>query len=119
MIDDLNSSPLSRLCASGAAAGRLRLRGCAAAASVRLEPSPARRGPVGLAVAGAVCLVAGWVAEGLAYLLHDRVAPLGVMLIGMAFAWCRRWESACSLPRKAPRPRASGVHRLPARRSIW
>ena len=38
----------------------------------------------GLALAAGICLVAGWVAEALAALLHDRVMPLAVMLLGMA-----------------------------------
>jgi len=38
----------------------------------------------GLAVAAAICLVAGWIAELLAFMLHGRVMPLAVMLLGMA-----------------------------------
>ncbi len=41
-------------------------------------------GPGGLALAATICLVAGLVAESLAFLLHDRVMPVAVMLLGMA-----------------------------------
>ncbi len=37
----------------------------------------------GLALAAAICLAAGWMAETLAVVLHDRVMPLAVMLLGM------------------------------------
>jgi len=41
-------------------------------------------GLAGLAIAAAICLVAGWIAESLALMLHDRVMPLAAMLLGMA-----------------------------------
>jgi hypothetical protein len=41
-------------------------------------------GPNGLMLAGAICLVAAGAAELLACALHGRVAPLLLMLVGMA-----------------------------------
>jgi hypothetical protein len=64
------------------------LAACVFAVALVLFPfawdRPGSGGPIGLAIAGAICLVAGWAAEGLAYLLHARVAPLSTMLLGMA-----------------------------------
>ena len=40
-------------------------------------------GSGGLALAAAICLVAGWTSETLAALLRDRVMPLALMLLGM------------------------------------
>jgi hypothetical protein len=83
MIDDLNSSPLR-----GFLRPVLLLAGCVFAVALLLLPFAWGRtgsaGPVGLAIAGAVCLCAASVAEGLACLLQHRIAPLGVMLVGMA-----------------------------------
>jgi hypothetical protein len=47
-------------------------------------PRSGSGGPGGLAVASAVCLSAGWSAEATALALKGRVAPLTVMLLGMA-----------------------------------
>lgn len=41
-------------------------------------------GVAGLAVAAAICLAAGCIAEGVAWALARHVAPLGIMLFGMA-----------------------------------
>jgi hypothetical protein len=41
-------------------------------------------GPGGLAIAGAICLGAGGMAEVVAWSVRGRVAPWGLMLVGMA-----------------------------------
>jgi len=41
-------------------------------------------GLAGLALAAAICLLAGWAAESLSCVLHGRVTPLAVVLSGMA-----------------------------------
>jgi hypothetical protein len=41
-------------------------------------------GPLGLAAAAAICLLSGWLTEGLAVLLRHSVQPVGLMVIGMA-----------------------------------
>lgn len=82
MNDDLNSSPLP---------GLLRpvtmLTGCIGVVALLLLPvawnKAASNGLAGLAIAAAVCLAAGVVAELLAFLLRRTVQPLGVMLLGM------------------------------------
>ena len=117
MIDDLNSSPISRLCASGVlVAGRLRLRGCAAAACRCAWSRPGSGGPLGLAVAGGdlPCRRLGGRRARLLALSAVR-SPLGVMLTRHGGPHV---AAAGHLPgprhARAERPRASGVHRLPA-----
>lgn len=83
MIDELHSSPFR-----GFVRPALFLAGCVGAVALLLSPIAIGRtgsgGPAGLAIAAAFCLVAGWIAEALAYRLHRSVSPLGVMLLGMA-----------------------------------
>lgn len=83
MIDDLRASPIR-----GFLRPALLLAGCVFVAALALLPVTLGKagsgGPLGLAIAAAVCLAAGWVAEGFAWFLHCRVSPLGVMLLGMA-----------------------------------
>lgn len=82
MIDDLNPSPLR-----GILRPVLTLTGCVFVVALLLLPFTWGRtglnGPAGLGVAAGICLVSGWVAEGLACALHRYIAPLGVMLLGM------------------------------------
>jgi hypothetical protein len=77
---------------NGARASFLRsvllLGGCVLLVAMLIAPFAAGKtgsaGLAGLAVAAAICLVAGVVAESLAFVLGDRVMPLAVMLLGMA-----------------------------------
>jgi len=48
----------------------------------------------GLALAAAICLLAGWAAESLSCVLQNRVAPLAMMLLGMTLRMCRHWAFA-------------------------
>src|SRR5688500_4585688 len=83
MIDDLDSSPVRSFLRPA-----LLFAGCILAAALALSPFALGRsgtgGFGGLMVAAAVCLFAGFLAEGLAHLLHGRVSPVGVMVLGMA-----------------------------------
>ena len=83
MTDDPNSSPFR-----GLVRPALLLAGCIVTVALVLLPFAMGRsgsnGPLGLAAAAAICLAAGWVAEAMAYALSRSVAPLGVMLLGMA-----------------------------------
>jgi hypothetical protein len=83
MIDDFNWSPFR-----GFVRPVLVLAGCVFAVALLLLPFAWGRigsgGPLGLAVAGAICLIAGCAAEGLSFVLRRRVAPLNAMLLSMA-----------------------------------
>jgi hypothetical protein len=83
MIDDSRSSP-----ARGFLHPALLLAGLILAVALLLLPFALVRsgsgGIGGLGAAAAFCLVIGWIAEGLAWLLRGRVAPVGEMLISMA-----------------------------------
>jgi len=82
MIDDLPSSPIR-----GFVRPALVFVGCVCAVALLLLPlawgRPGSGGPIGLAAAAAICLAAGWLAEGVSSMLHRSVAPLGVMLLSM------------------------------------
>ena len=64
------------------------LAGCVLLVALLIAPFAAGKtgsgGLVGLSVAAAICLLAGWVAESVACWLQGRVTPLAVMLLGMA-----------------------------------
>ncbi len=66
----------------------LLLGGCVMLVALLIAPFAAGKsgsaGIAGLAVAAAICLFAGWIAELLAFMLHGRVTPLALMLLGMA-----------------------------------
>lgn len=66
----------------------LMLSGCVLLVALLIAPFAAGKsgsgGPGGLALAAAICLLAGWAAESLSCVLHGRVTPLAVMLLGMA-----------------------------------
>jgi hypothetical protein len=66
----------------------LLMGGCVMLVALLIAPfaagKPGSAGLAGLAVAAAICLGAGWIAESLAFMLHGRVMPLAVMLLGMA-----------------------------------
>lgn len=66
----------------------LLLGGCVMLVALLIAPFAVGKsgsaGLAGLAIAAAICLVAGWIAESLALMLHDRVMPLAAMLLGMA-----------------------------------
>jgi hypothetical protein len=83
MNDDLNSSLLRNLVRPV-----LVLAGCVVLVALLLLPVAWFRdgsgGLTGLTVAAAVCLIAGLLAEMLAFVLRRSVPPLGVMLLGMA-----------------------------------
>jgi hypothetical protein len=83
MIDELPASPVR-----GFLFPALLLAGVIFAVALALLPFALHRadsgGPLGLLTAAAICLAAGWVAEGLAFTLQRQVAPVGVMLLGMA-----------------------------------
>ncbi len=82
MIDNLRASPIRGFLRPG-----LLLAACVFAVALLLSPiafgRPGSGGLGGLFIASAICLVAGSLAEGLAWLLHGSVSPLGVMLLGM------------------------------------
>jgi hypothetical protein len=83
MIDDLPSSP-----PSGFWRPALLLAGCVLAVALLLSPVALSQagsgGPLGLALAAAICLGAGWLAEAVAYVLHRSASPLVLMLLCMA-----------------------------------
>jgi hypothetical protein len=83
MIDEMRPSPVR-----GYLHPALALAGVLFAVALLLTPFAASRsgsaGLGGLAVAGLVCLFAGWIAEAIAFALAGRVAPVGIMLLGMA-----------------------------------
>lgn len=66
----------------------LLLAGCVLAGGLALAPFAISKtgssGIGGVALAGAICLVAGLLAEGIAHLLGRGVSPLAVMLLGMS-----------------------------------
>lgn len=82
MIDEVRPSPVR-----GFLHPALLLAGILFAVALLLMPFAIGRagsgGVAGLAVAGIVCLLAGWLAEGVGAVLAERVAPVGVMLLGM------------------------------------
>jgi hypothetical protein len=51
--------------------------------SIAMEQS-GLSGPAGVAIAAAVCLVAGWASDGVAAIVHRTVSPLAAMLVGMS-----------------------------------
>jgi hypothetical protein len=83
MIDDFSSSSTSGFLRPAALLG-----GWTIAIALLLSPIAWTRtgsgGLLGLALAAAVCLGAGWLAEALAFVLHRSVSPLSLMLLGMA-----------------------------------
>jgi hypothetical protein len=83
MIDDLRPLPVK-----GILHPALLLAGLTLALALVLLPFALRRtdsgGVLGLAIAAAICLVAGWISEAVAWALARRVAPLGAILLGMA-----------------------------------
>jgi hypothetical protein len=83
MIDEMRPSP-----ARGFLHPAIMLAGILFAVALLLLPFAIGRsdsgGVAGLLTACAVCLFTGWLAEGAAYLLSNRVAPVGLVLIGMA-----------------------------------
>jgi hypothetical protein len=66
----------------------LLLGGCVTLVALLIAPFAAGKsgsaGIAGLAVAAAICLFAGWIAELLAFMLHGFAMPLALMLLGMA-----------------------------------
>jgi hypothetical protein len=66
----------------------LMLAGCVLLVALLIAPLAAGKSGsgslAGLALAAAICLLTGWAAESLSCLLHGRVTPLAVMLLGMA-----------------------------------
>jgi hypothetical protein len=66
----------------------LMLSGCVLLVALPIAPFAAGKsgsgGLAGLGLAAAICLLAGWAAESLSCVLHGRVTPLAVMLLGMA-----------------------------------
>jgi hypothetical protein len=82
MIDDLRPSP-----ARGLFHPALLLAGLTVVVALALLPIAIGRsgsgGPVGLAIAAAVCLFACWLAEGVGWLLRRHVPPVSVTLVGM------------------------------------
>jgi hypothetical protein len=83
MIDDLRSSPIA-----GFVRSALLLAGCVLAVALPLTPIALTKsgsgGLPGLALAAAVCLFAGLLAEALVFLLPRGISPLLTMLLGMA-----------------------------------
>jgi hypothetical protein len=83
MIDELRPSP-----ARGFLHPALLLAGLTFVVALALLPFAIGRadsgGPLGLAIAAAVCLFACWMAEAVAWLLRGRVPPVSVTLVGMA-----------------------------------
>lgn len=63
------------------------LTGCVLVVALLLAPFAVVRtgsgGLGGLALAAAICLLAGWAAESFACILQNRVMPLALMLLGM------------------------------------
>jgi hypothetical protein len=41
-------------------------------------------GPAGVAIAAAVCLLAGWASDGVVAIVHRTVNPLAALLVGMS-----------------------------------
>lgn len=68
--------------------GSLMLAGCVLLCAVVLAPfaigKAGSSGPLGLAIAGAICLAAGVAAEAIAALLGRSVSPIATMLLGIA-----------------------------------
>jgi hypothetical protein len=62
--------------------------GCVLVVALAILPFAAGRsgtaGLGGVGLAAAICLLAAWAAEALAWMLDQRVSPLGLMLLGMA-----------------------------------
>jgi hypothetical protein len=83
MIDEMRPSPVR-----GYLHPALALAGILFVVALLLTPFAVSRsgsaGLGGIAVAGLVCLFAGWIAEAIAFALAGRVAPVGIMLLGMA-----------------------------------
>ncbi len=83
MIDELPASPVR-----GFLFPAVLLAGMIFAVALVLFPFAMQRtdsgGTIGLLTAAGVCLAAGWAAEGFAFALRRQVAPVGVMLLGMA-----------------------------------
>lgn len=82
MIDELRPST-----ARGLFHPALLLAGLTVVIALALLPFAVGRtdsgGPLGLAIAGAVCLLAAWLAEGIAWLLRGHVPPVSLTLVGM------------------------------------
>jgi hypothetical protein len=83
MTDELRPSPIGRLLAPA-----FWLTGLVVAVALALFPLAIGRegsgGFTGLLIAAGVCLAAGWSGEGISVLLHGRVQPVGIMVVGMA-----------------------------------
>lgn len=83
MIDELPASPVR-----GFLYPALLLAGMILVVALVLLPFALQRtgsgGPVGLFAVAAICLLAGWHAEGLVFVFRRQIAPLNGMLLSMA-----------------------------------